>query len=122
MSGCRGPIERDDDVPRIHVRCVGETEPEWLEHVEYGMEEEDVSWVVQSGFDGDDVAVAYEAIESSLEIGLSVSEDSRVVIHHKQLPDGDPMFDVQDISPSLARTLGTNSARLAKGTPLKSVG
>ncbi|WP_228546430.1 glycerol dehydratase reactivase beta/small subunit family protein [Halegenticoccus tardaugens] len=108
-------------MPRIHVRCLGEEEPEWIPSLKNGLEEEGVSWVVQSGFEGDGIAVAHEAaIESSLKIGVSV-QHSRIVIHHKQLPTDNPVFDVSAVTSASARTLGSNSARLAKGTPLKPV-
>lgn len=119
MSGCRGPIERDDEIPRVHVRCLDDEDPEWIEYIEHGLEEEGVSWVVQIGFDGDSVAVAYDAaMESALKIGVSVT-GSRVVLHHKQLPPDAPVFDVTDVMAESARRLGSNAARLAKGTPLK---
>jgi hypothetical protein len=123
MSGCRGPIERNDDVPRVHVRCIGNQEPDSIALIEHGIEEESVPWVVESGFDGESVAVAYEAaLGSALEIGVSVNADGRIVVHHKQLPDERPLYDFTDAEGSRARTLGSNAARLAKGTPLKPVG
>lgn len=123
MSGCRGPIDTDDEVPRIFVWCIGDKEPEAVQYIEHGIEEEGVSWVVQRGYEGDGVNVAHEAsTNSSLKIGVSVTHDSRVVVHHKQLPDADPLFDVDEVTPETARKLGSNSARLAKGTPLKPVG
>lgn len=123
MSGCRGPIDQSDERPRVFIWCIGDHEPEWIKYIEHGIEEESVSWVVRSGFDGDTVSVAYKAaLESSLKVGMSVSHDSRVVIHHKQLPDDDPVFDVSEVTPETARKLGSNSARLAKGIPFKTVG
>lgn len=101
--------------------CLGADEPEWVEYIENGIEEEGVSWFVQSGFDGDCITVAHEAaIGSSLKIGVSVSE-SRIVVHHKQLPEDRPVFDVAPVTAAAARKLGSNAARLAKGTPLKPV-
>ena len=121
MSGCRGPIDQQDEIPRVHVYCLDDVEPEWLRHVEHGLEEEGVSWVVLSGFADEAVAVAYEAaLDSALKIGVSVSE-SRLVVHHKQLPDEQPLFDVADVTAANARNLGSNSARLAKGIPLKPI-
>lgn len=123
MSGCRGPIEQDDDIPRVYVWCIGAQESNLIEYIEHGIEEEGVSWSVRFGFDGDSVSVAYEAsVNSPLNIGVSVTPDSRVVVHHKQLPENDPVFDISDVTADLARKLGANSARLAKGTPLKTVG
>jgi hypothetical protein len=122
MSGCRGPIERDDDVPRVHLWCIGDREPDSVASIEHGIEEERVSWVTRSGFEGESIAIACEAaLESALKIGISVSADGRIVIHHKQLPDERPLYDIAGVEDSLARTLGSNAARLAKGTPLKSI-
>jgi hypothetical protein len=45
-----------------------------------------------------------------------------VVVHHKQLPDDDPLFDVAEPTPDDARKLGSNAARLAKRMPLKPIG
>lgn len=123
MSGCRGPIDQDDEVPRVFVWCIGEGIPDHVEHIEHGLEEEGVSWAVRSGFDGEGMSVAFEAsMNSPLKIGVAVTPEGRVVIHHKQLPEDDPVFDVAGVDATTARKLGSNSARLAKGTPLKSVG
>ena len=123
MSECRGEVEADDEIPRVFVRCVGEQIPETVQYIEYGIEEEGVSWVVKRGYDGETVSVAYEAaLDSSLKIGVSITPDDRVVVHHKQLPDDEPVFDIAGVAPETARKLGSNSARLAKGTPLKPIG
>jgi xanthine/CO dehydrogenase XdhC/CoxF family maturation factor len=123
MSGCRGPIDQDDQVPRVFVWCIGDGIPEQVDHIEHGLEEEGVSWAVRTGFDGESVALAHEAsMNSPLKIGVGVTQAGRVVVHHKQLPDDDPVFDVADTTEATARKLGSNSARLAKGTPLKPVG
>jgi hypothetical protein len=123
MTECRGPVDQDDEVPCIIVRCFGdpETEPEWVASLEHGLEEEGVPWLVEFEADGDSVATAYRAaLESALKIGVS-ARDTRVVVHHKQLADDSPLFDVSGVTASDARTLGSNAARLAKGTPLKPV-
>jgi hypothetical protein len=123
MSECRGPVDQDDDVPCVHVRCLDEpdAEPEWVKYLEHGLEEEGVPWLVEFEATDDSVAAAHgAALASSLKIGVSVHE-TRIVVHHKQLPDDDPVFDVSGPTASDARDLGSNAARLAKGTPLKSV-
>lgn len=123
MSGCRGEIDPSDDVPRVFVWYVGDQEPEVIEYVEHGIEEEGVSWAVQRGYNGEGVSVAHEAaVNSPLKVGVSVMPDSRIVIHHKQLPSDNPVFNVSEVTAETARKLGSNSARLAKGTPLKPVG
>lgn len=112
----------DDGIPRIYVRCLGETNSKWVESVENGIEEEGVPWAVESGFEGDSVAVAHEAaVESPLKIGVAVS-DTRLVVHHKHLDADAPLFDVSGVTADSARRLGSNAARLAKGTPLRPVG
>lgn len=124
MTECRGPVDQNDDVPGVHVSCVGDVtaEPEWVAYLEHGMEEEGVPWLVQFGADESGVATAYDAaVESPLKIGVSVS-DTRIVVHHKQLPPDSPVFDVDAVTAEAARALGSNAARLAKGTPLKTVG
>lgn len=107
----------DDGVPRVRVRC--DDGSGLVAHVEHGIEEDGVPWAVESGVTGDSVSVAFEAARaSSLKIGVSVLGD-RVVVHHKQLPADEPLFDVRGVSAGTARKLGSNAARLAKGTPLK---
>ncbi|SIS18076.1 glycerol dehydratase reactivase beta/small subunit family protein [Natronorubrum thiooxidans] len=71
----------------------------------------------------DAVAVAHEAaINSALNIGVSVTADARVVVHHSQLSTDKPVFDSAEVTAQTARKLGANSARLAKGIPLKPIG
>lgn len=122
MSGCRGPVDEKDQIPRVFVWCIGDEIPDWVEYIEHGLEEEGVSWAVQSGYEGEGVPVAYDAaVSSPLKIGVSVTPAQRVVVHHKQLPDDDPVFDVAGATTDTARKLGSNAARLAKGSPLKQV-
>ncbi|QFU84585.1 glycerol dehydratase reactivase beta/small subunit family protein [Natronorubrum aibiense] len=123
MSGCRGEIESDDAVPRLFVWCLEAEIPETVEYIEHGIEEEAVSWAVDGGHDGDAIAVAHEAAtNSALNIGVSVTADARVVVHHAQLSADEPVFDSAEVTAQTARKLGANSARLAKGTPLKPIG
>lgn len=123
MSGCRGEVESSDDVPRVFVRCIGDREPDLVQYIEHGIEEEGVSWAVQPGYDDDSVAVAHgAAMDSKLKIGVGVTPDARVIVHHKQLPSDDPLFDIAEPTTEDARRLGSNAARLAKRMPLKQVG
>lgn len=120
MSGCRGEIDSDDDMPRIRIRYVGTSGPDSIRHIEHGIEEEGVSWVVQRVADAAPTDLAYRAaVDSRLKIGVGVTPESRAVIHHEQLPADDPLFDIDDIDAATARTVGTNAGRLAKGLPLK---
>lgn len=113
------PRSDGDDAPRILVRC--DETSDVVAQVEHGIEEDGVPWAVEDGVTGDSVAVAHEAARtSSLKIGVSVLDD-RIVVHHRQLPAADPLFDVRGATAVTARKLGSNAARLAKGTPLKPV-
>ncbi|XVH33374.1 glycerol dehydratase reactivase beta/small subunit family protein (plasmid) [Haloferacaceae archaeon DSL9] len=123
MSGCRGPIRKNDEVPRIFLWYLGSQEPEWICDVEHGLEEEGVSWTLQSVDTVDCVATAYQAaVRSTLKIGLCATIDGRLVLHHKQLPRDQPLFDISEVRSDTARQLGANAARLAKGTSLKELG
>ncbi len=114
--------ENGADVPCIVIRYAGCEKITEVSHVEYGIEEEGVPWTVQQGYGGDGITVARgAAADSSLRIGVSVTPDSRIVVHHKRLPDDEPVFDIADVTAETARKLGANSARLAKGTPFKTV-
>ena len=70
MSGCRGPIEGDDDLPRVQVWVTGGREPDLLASIERGLEEEGVPWIVREA-EGGAVSLACEASRASaLKIGL----------------------------------------------------
>lgn len=118
----------DGDIPRIIVRSLG-SEESVIDQLERGIEEEGVPWTVQrveaddSGSDPqptNSTAVAHRAAsDSGLKIGIGVSADGELALHHARLPDDDPLFSVADATTSEARAVGTNAARLAKHMPLK---
>ena len=90
------------------------------EQIGYGIEEEGVPFRVRASHDDDLTVAAYEAAcDSGLRIGVAVAEHE-IVLHHQRLPRNEPLFAVADPSVSVARAVGTNAARLAKRTPLKS--
>lgn len=123
----RGPTDRDG-VPRVHVRTLGEPEAEWVEHVEHGLEEEGVPWQVRpadglaADAAGAQVATLAHraATDSPLNIGVGV-HSARIVVHHARLAVTAPVYDASSVDATTARALGTNAARLAKGTPLRPV-
>jgi len=59
---------------------------------------------------------------SPLNVGIGVnSSERRVVLHHRDLADGTPLFSLSEDdygSPELLRRLGSNAGRLVKGDPL----
>ena len=77
----------DDTVPRIHVRAIGDADG-YTFHVEYGIEEEGVPWVVETtGSTKDPVEVAHEvSCVSKLKIGVTTTPAGRVVLHQARLP------------------------------------
>ncbi|WP_336364620.1 glycerol dehydratase reactivase beta/small subunit family protein [Halalkalicoccus salilacus] len=128
MSDHDDSASTDGDVPRIIVRYL-DSDDSAIEQLERGIEEEGVPWTVQrveadeSGSDHqrtDPTAVAHRAAsDSGLKIGIGVSEDGELTLHHARLPEDDPLFTVANATAREARTVGTNAARLAKHMPLK---
>ena len=120
MSQYDKKSETNDELPRIIVRCIGKDEISEVEYIEYGIEEEGVPWTVQQGYEGDSTVVAHSAAaDSPLKVGVSITPELRVVVHHQQLDSDAPVFDISKVTAETARKLGSNSARLAKGTPFK---
>ncbi|MFC7008443.1 glycerol dehydratase reactivase beta/small subunit family protein [Halalkalicoccus salilacus] len=128
MSDHDDSAPTDGDVPRIIVRSLG-SDDSAIDQLERGIEEEGVPWTVQrveaddSGSDcqsDNSTAVAHQAAsDSGLKIGIGVSEDGELALHHARLPEDDPLFNVANATAREARTVGTNAARLAKHMPLK---
>lgn len=104
----------------IIVSLLAEASP-LSEQVGYGIEEEGVPFRTRTGHDGNPTVAAYEAAcDSTLRIGVAVAK-REIVLHHQRLPRNDPLVAVDGSSESVARAIGTNAARLAKHTPLKSI-
>lgn len=129
MSDREDLAPTDGDVPRIIVRYLGSES--LIEHVEHGIEEEGVPWVLQP-VEADEsdsnhqrsglTAVAHQAAsDSGLKIGIGVSMEGELTLHHARLPEDDPFCSVANASALEARTVGTNAARLAKHMPLKPI-
>ncbi|MFC6259551.1 glycerol dehydratase reactivase beta/small subunit family protein [Levilactobacillus fujinensis] len=84
-----------------------------------GIEEEQIPSSVQDIAVRDIVARAYQAaLSSRLSVGIAY-EDHRYVIHYKNLPEHEPLFDVTIDDAATLRMLGANAARLVKGIPFK---
>ncbi|MBC7106153.1 MAG: glycerol dehydratase reactivase beta/small subunit family protein [Firmicutes bacterium] len=85
-----------------------------------GLEEEGVPWEVEVA-GGEPVALAHRAAaRSGLRVGLAVTAEGTVVLHHAQLPPGRPIQHVPGADhPARARLAGRNAGRLAKGLPLE---
>lgn len=114
-----------DEVPQIVIRYV-ENEHSLIEYIGYGIEEEGVPWRKQLLEDDADqpknsaTELAYQAAsDSGLKIGIGVSRDKTLTLHHARLPTDKPVLSVTHPTNSQARTTGTNAARLAKRMPLR---
>ncbi len=93
-----------------------------IEHVLWGIEEEGVPFEMR-GFVTDEPAaeLAKEAAQNSaLNVGIAMNEVGEIVLHHRDLPVGMPLFafSARVPPPQQLRRLGTNAGRLAKGQPL----
>jgi hypothetical protein len=129
VSDRRESPSNGGETPRIIVRYVG-TEPSAIKWVEHGVEEEGVPWSIRSLEEESDidhsenrlVELAYQAAsDSRLKIGVVISQDDDIVLHHARLPADEPLFSVVTATRVEAKTIGTNAARLAKRMPLKSL-
>ncbi|WP_129114732.1 glycerol dehydratase reactivase beta/small subunit family protein [Halegenticoccus tardaugens] len=109
---------RECGKPAVHVRYAGECSA-LVRHVEYGLEEESVPWALRES-SADAVTAAYEAADASrLRVGVGVSSAGEVVLHHRRLPEREPLTRVADATPGDARAIGSNAARLVKRLPLR---
>ena len=86
----------------------------------WGLEEEGIPFEVVSGNGLPGVSAARRAAEGS-RLGVGVSVSSEVVIHHRDLPEGAPLFRValSGLGAAGLRRMGVNAARLVKGAPLE---
>ncbi len=93
-----------------------------IEAVLWGIEEEGVPYEIRGIVFAESTAeLAKEAAQNSaLNVGIAVSQNGEIVLHHRDLPVGMPLFVLSagNLQPSQLRRLGTNAGRLAKGRPL----
>ncbi|MCI1553205.1 MAG: glycerol dehydratase reactivase beta/small subunit family protein [Levilactobacillus sp.] len=94
---------------------------EWLKPLLNGIEEEQIPFSLQSIAVKDTVSRAYQAaLASRLSVGIAY-DNKRYVIHYKNLPEQEPLFDVTVVDAKQLRALGANAARLVKGIPFKNL-
>ncbi len=90
-----------------------------LSEIFSGVEEESVPFEY-AYFDNDDaIALSYRAARDSiLEVGIGVDSIGNFCIHHKSLFEKSPLFTINyRLDKEKVRSMGSNSARLVKGTP-----
>lgn len=109
--------------PRVHVFCAKNKEyGDAVEQVCLGIEEEGIPYIVEY-IDNPKSAVhlAYKAAESSrLGVGIGIADG--VVLHYIKLLEDQPLYNIESVRDTkFLRTLGTNAARLVKGSPFKEI-
>ncbi|WP_288528034.1 glycerol dehydratase reactivase beta/small subunit family protein [uncultured Secundilactobacillus sp.] len=113
-------IETDKRIPSI-VLAVSSSDADLsdLEDLFNGIEEEEIPVSVSTIEQGNTVSNAYQAaLVSKLSVGLAF-DATQVVLHYKNLDEEEPLFKVKRGNPTIMRMMGTNAARLVKGTPFK---
>ncbi|HFI0253581.1 TPA: glycerol dehydratase reactivase beta/small subunit family protein [Streptococcus suis] len=110
--------------PVILIYQKGTVDQEKLTQVELGMEEEGIPFlkeVIEATSEEGIVSLAYQAAQSSpLSVGLAIN-DQEIVLHYRNLQKEQFFYRVDDYprqSNRVLRILGTNAAKLVKGTPL----
>lgn len=109
--------------PAVFVFASNPLEEEVISHILCGLEEEGIPCQLQERPNGVAGLLARQAAESSsLNVGIGVNSSTRnVVLHHRDLAEGAPLFSLsleEYQSPEHLRRLGANAARLVKGDPL----
>lgn len=116
------PLSTIQVKPAVTVVAVRPVAEGILSHVLLGLEEEGIPAEVREVGYGNAEELAKEGADGSrLNVGIGIhSEEGLVVLHHRDLPAGRPLFvlDGKDPAPSRLRILGMNAARLVKGEPL----
>lgn len=81
------------------------------------MEEEGVPARIVTVPDGPAVSLAYAAAQASnLDVGVGIDSSGNISVHHAKMPHDEAALNG---SPSTARVMGHNAARLVSGTPFK---
>ncbi|MGO9314938.1 MAG: glycerol dehydratase reactivase beta/small subunit family protein [Syntrophobacteraceae bacterium] len=93
-----------------------------IEPVLWGIEEEGVPYEIRGVVSAEPTTeLAKKAAQNSaLNVGIAMNEVGEIVLHHRDLPVGMPLFAFSAgiLQPEQLRRLGTNAGRLAKGYPL----
>ncbi|HFI0448004.1 TPA: glycerol dehydratase reactivase beta/small subunit family protein [Streptococcus suis] len=109
--------------PVILIYKLGEVEQEKLTQVELGMEEEGIPFLTEELETTSEsiVSLAHQAAQSSpLSVGLAIN-DQEIVLHYRNLQKEQFLYRLRNYSGQanqVLRILGTNAAKLVKGTPL----
>lgn len=115
---------REEERPCLHVSLLPGADVSLYRSVQIGAEEEGVPCRQTDAADGDVVAVAYAAAQSSrFGIGVALSE-AMAVLHERHMPSGSPVMAVAfEARPGpVCRLIGANAARLVIRKPFRFIG
>ena len=108
--------------PAVLIFSSGPGSVETLEPILWGLEEEGIPALHMEVSNGPVELTAKQAADlSPLGVGIGIDpEIATAVLHHRDLPAGQPLFRVLDEAhrADKLRILGMNAARLVKGEPL----
>lgn len=110
--------------PAIYLYILGQVDQTCLCQLGFGMEEEGIPFEpsYQEGEGGLDLlTLAHQASQASpLSVGLALDQD-KIYLHYRNLKKEDFLYCLKDYTQkptAVLRVLGTNAARLVKGSPL----
>lgn len=91
---------------------------ERLSNILWGIEEEEIPYVLQSFEEDDAKKLGHKgAKESKLQVGIGIGKDE-ITLYHEKLALDKPLFKYSiDSNTDILRALGVNGARLIKGNP-----
>lgn len=91
---------------------------ERLSNILWGIEEEEIPYILQSFEEDDAKKLGYKgAKESKLQVGIGIGKDE-ITLYHEKLALDKPLFKYSiDSNTDILRALGVNGARLIKGNP-----
>lgn len=108
--------------PAILIYLTEAPQDLYLEEVLLGIEEEGIPFQLEHVATENVVKAAYEAAgRSDLAVGIGC-DGERIVVHYRNLPVEQPLFNVERYQLKMKQTLrslGSNAARLVKRTAFK---
>ncbi|MEK4148236.1 glycerol dehydratase reactivase beta/small subunit family protein [Robertmurraya sp. FSL W8-0741] len=115
-------INDGNEIQAIHVYYHAElNDPSLFRTLLYGIEEEGIPTFVKESKQQSALQLSHEAaLDSTLGVGIGISQNGKVILHYTKLDKNQPLFEVNLRDPNKLRILGANAARLVKGIPFKS--
>lgn len=112
----------DLDIPSIYIYHSADTDIDEFKEVLWGIEEEEIPYIVKQMEFDDCETLSHEAsLKSRLSIGIGINKE-KIILTTNKLKKDKPLFCI-DFNQGLKafRNLGANGARLVKGIELKKI-